>query len=159
MQLAPTRENAKNHQSREKAIFESLGIIDRLSYDAVSVPLGEVSVYFKFRVTSFDAFVSVRLNAKNKGCDLPPNGSNYHSSAVEGDFVSIGEFTWSENGSGFNKKFEKALEYCRRIADGDWEMIRPLVQENRSTSYSPGSGEWKTRFSCPEITTPDLAKK
>lgn len=157
----PTYENAFAFTSPEKQIFcPNTGCPNTgLSYETAVVKLGDnVQLSFVFRVTSFEAGLSVRLTPENKEMHRYPEWIGVHPEWPSfGQLVTIGEIHWGENGSGFNKKFIIAKDLVRSIALGDWSQVNDLVQSNRSTSYSPRTGEWNTRFSCPKTSDAAVA--
>jgi hypothetical protein len=135
--------------SAEKLFFCFLGTTPNRKFI-----VGDYEISFWFGVTSFKATVSVRASFCPEAFGEPGGAGFRNDSAT---FISIGEYVWGENGSGFNRKFQEAIAFLKRFVNGDWTGVEAFYQNNRSVSRS-ASGESHTRFWAAQLTYPDLAK-
>lgn len=155
----PTRENASIWRSPEKSWFQQFSL-NRLHDEDYSIYLAEspltgkgvcLLVSFRFYVTSFRASLYIRES------DCPEAFKNPYLNPSEG-WGCVAESGWGANGSGFNKKYVEARSLIEATARGDWSAWSPLIQENRTTSYSFNKGE-NTKFWSAELTDPKLAQE
>lgn len=114
--------------------------------------LGDYQLSFKFAVTSFVCSIAVRGSFCPEAAGREP-GPHQRSN----EFLGIGSYTWGQNGSGFNAKYVEAIAFIKRFIAGQWEGLKPYMQDNRSASINARTGETNTRFWSAQLTFPDLA--
>ena len=109
----------------------------------------------RFWVTSYHASILQLVDFCPEATTDKPNWIGSHPQIPNlGQYATIGEFGFSENGSGFNKKYQHFIESVDRICRGDWEQVTPLYQHNRTTSYDFKEGA-KVRFWSAQLTFPE----
>lgn len=153
----PTRDNNALWSSPEKDWFLDYSNSSPYNEDC-SIQLSEtgikgvvIMVSFRFYVTSYIATLAIRQ------VDSPGAFKDPYIVPTE-KWGTIAETGWGENGSGFNQKYISALRLLEATALGDWSAWSPLLQENRSTSFSMKTGE-NTRFWSAELTDPGVAQR
>lgn len=153
----PTPDNNALWSSPEKDWFLNYSNSSPYNEDC-SIQLSEagikgvvITISFRFYVTSYRATLAIRVS------DSPDAFKDPYIVPTE-KWGTIAEAGWSQNGSGFNQKYIEAKRLIEATALGDWSAWSPLLQENRSTSYSK-TGEENTRFWSAELTDPSSAQR
>ena len=153
----PTGENSALWTSPEREWFQQY-LKDSPYNEDCSIRLAEspvtgkgvsLSISFRFYVTSYVATLAIRV------ADCPEAFKDPNLVPTE-KWGTIAESGWGQN-SGFNQKYINGRNLIEATAQGEWSAWSPLVQENRSTSYSFKTGE-NTRFWTAELTDPKLAQ-